>query len=426
MKKDELAPGESQNEHVDILNLSGWQILEEYEEEHLYRFTAKVLAQASSCPLCGAEVPPYRFGIREHEFADLPMHGKQVRILAKRRRYRCKVCHKTFLDPASHMSEQHSATTRLVNHIERETLSLSSRTFLSLGYEIGVTEDTVRHIFDTCVHRLEQARTIQTPTVLGIDELHLLGAPRCILTDIRGKTVIDLLTNRNQETVIKWLRQMPEKNQIQVVTMDMWQPYRNAVREVLPQASIIVDKFHVVKMANEALEQVRKTIRASLTDAQRRSLMRDRYILLKRQRDLTVKDQLVLEAWTANFPNLGKAYMLKEGFFSIWDASTKDDAHERYFAWMAQITPEIADAFLPLALTVENWGDEIFSYWDYNGTISNAFTEAKNGALKVANRVGRGYSLSVIRAKVLFAEEIALKYPRHKKPFQPRQETEEG
>lgn len=419
---EEKAPVESQDERVDILNLSGWQITDEHEEEHSYRFLAKVTVPVSSCPLCGSLVPPYRFGVREHEFADLPMHGKQVRIVAKRKRYRCKVCRKTFLDPVPHMSERHSATMRLVNHIERETLSLSSRTFLSLGHEIGVTEDTVRHIFDTCVKQLEQVRTIKTPTILGIDEVHLLGAPRCILTDIGNKEVIDLLSNRNQETVLKWLRQLPEKEAIQTVTMDMWQPYRNAVREVLPQARIIIDKWHVVKMANEALEQVRKTIRAGLTDAQRRSLMRDRYLLLKRKQDLTAKDQLILETWTENFPTLRKAYAMKEAFFDIWEATTEEEAHHRYFAWQESISSEIADAFLPIALTIENWGDEIFGYFGSNGKITNAFTEAKNGALKVANRIGRGYSFSVIRAKVLFAEQIARKYPRLRRQFQPEEE----
>jgi transposase len=422
MDKERESSREGQNEHVDILNLNGWQILDEHEEEHLYRFTAKVTAQASC--LCGSLVPPYRFGTREHTFADLPMHGKQVQILARLQRYQCRTCHKTFLDPTPHMSEEHSATVRLVNYIERETLSLSSRTFLSLGHEIGVTEDTVRHIFDTCVKRLEQARTIQTPTVLGIDEIHLLGAPRCILTDIKNKYVIDLLTNRNQDTVLKWLRQLKDQEAVQIVTIDMWQPYRNAVREVLPQASIVIDRFHVTKMANEALEQVRKTIRATLSDAGRRSLMRDRYILLKRRRDLTTKDQLVLEAWTANLPALGKAYAMKEGFFDIWEAESKEEAHKRYFTWQESITSEIADAFIPIALTIENWGDEVFAYFDPSGRYTNAFTEAKNGALRVANRVGRGYSFSVIRAKVLFAEQIARKYPRYRKQFQPQQEAE--
>lgn len=235
--------------------------------------------------------------------------------------------------------------------------------------------------------------------------------------------MVDLLTNRNQETVVKWLKQLPEKEHIQVVAMDMWQPYRNAVREVLPEASIIIDKFHIVKLANAAVEATRKSIRADLTEKQRRTLMHDRFLLLKQKRDLTVKDELVLETWTENFPALGKAYTMKEAFYDIWDASSKDEAHTRYMRWQEAITPDIADTFLSIALTVENWGDEIFNYFDYNGTITNAFTEAKNGALKVTNRVGRGYSFSVIRAKVLFAEQIAQKYPRLRKQFQPEEET---
>jgi len=414
---------DEEDDYVDILNLPGWNIIEEHEEEHLYQFSIQNKERVFSCPFCSTESIPYKFGIREHTFTDLPMHGKHVRLRALRRRYRCKVCRKTFLDPVPHMSEQHFATMRLVNHIERETLALTSRTFLGLSYEVGVTEDTIRHIFDTCVKTLEQAHILQAPITLGIDELFLLGTPRCILTDLTKKTVIDLLPNRNQETVLKWLRQLPEKERIQVVAMDMWQPYRNAVKEALPQANIVVDKFHIVKLANGAIEQIRKIVRSNLSDKQRRMLMHDRFILLRRRRDLTEKDVLILETWIENFPILGTAYTLKESFYEIWEVATQQEAHERYFAWLAQITPDVADAFIPIALTVENWGDEIFAYFSYNGTITNAFTEATNGTLKVANRVGRGYSFSVIRAKVVFAEQIAHKYPRLRKRFQPQEET---
>lgn len=137
------------------------------------------------------------------------------------------------------------------------------------------------------------------------------------------------------------------------------------------------------------------------------------------------KDRLILEAWTQNFPVLGVAYTLKEGFYEIWEAPTQEEAHRRYFMWFSQITSEVADAFVPIALTVENWGDEIFAYFSHNGTITNAFAEATNGALKVVNRVGRGYSFSVIRAKILFAEEIARKYARKRKQFQPEGGEEE-
>ena len=177
---------------VDMLNLQDWHVLDEQEEDYLYHFTIEVVQRALSCPLCGALDLPYRFGTRSHLFADTPMHGKHFRLLAKRRRYQCRVCHRTFLDPLPDMDKHHSATLRFVNHFERETLVLTSRTFLSLAHETGVTEDTVRNIFDTCVHRLEQAYVLQPPTILGIDEVYLLSSPRCILTDIGNKRVLDI------------------------------------------------------------------------------------------------------------------------------------------------------------------------------------------------------------------------------------------
>ncbi|APR96756.1 transposase TnpA, ISL3 family protein [Pandoraea thiooxydans] len=72
---------------------------------------------------------------------------------------------------------------------------------------------------------------------------------------------------------------------MQYVAMDIWRPYRGATRAVLPQAAIVIDKFHVVRMANETVESARKAIRADLTTNQRRGLMHNRFVLLKRERD---------------------------------------------------------------------------------------------------------------------------------------------
>lgn len=127
-----------------------------------------------------------------------------------------------------------------------------------------------------------------TPKWMGIDKIHLIK-PRGVITNIENNTVVELLANRNKETIIKYLYQLDGKEHIQYVTMDMWRPYRDAVEDVLPQANIVIDKFHVAKMANEALERVRKSFRESLTPKQRRGLMHDRFVLLKRESDLNKK-----------------------------------------------------------------------------------------------------------------------------------------
>jgi transposase len=137
------------------------------------------------------------------------------------------------------------------------------------------------------VTRLEQKQDIKTPKWLGIDEVHLLRNYRCVITDVENKTVIDLLRNRNQDMVIRYLSQFPDLDRIKYVAMDMWNPYGRAVHTVIPGATIIIDKFHVVKMANEALEKIRKANRENITEKERRQLKKDRYVLLTRKKKLT-------------------------------------------------------------------------------------------------------------------------------------------
>lgn len=113
--------------------------------------------------------------------------------------------------------------------------------------------------------------------------------------------------------------------------------YRDAVMAVMPHAQIVTDKFHVVRMANEAMEMARKGIRAELTLKEKRGLMHDRLVLLKRQRDLNDKEVLNLDGWTKNYPVLGEAYRLKEGFYRIYESSSPDEAIRRYDAWQRDI-----------------------------------------------------------------------------------------
>lgn len=198
---------------------------------------------------------------------------------------------------------------------------------------------------------------------------------------------------------------------MQVVCIDMWVPYRDAARLVLPQAQVIVDKFHVVRMANEALDGVRKAIRADLTDAQRRTLMHDRFLLLKRRRDLEPREAFLLETWTGNFPRLAAAYAAKEAFYAVWEETARVPATARYDAWLASLTPELAEAFRPIITAVGNWREEIFAYFDQ--PVTNAYTEAFNRLIGDTNRLGRGYSFEVLRAKMLHAEPRKNARPRY-------------
>ena len=387
---------------ANILNLSSIVVDRVDEAEHDYHIYAHALNSPSSCPACmSGEV--VGFGRNEQLVKDLPMHGKRVGIYFDTRRFRCKICSKTFLEQHADFHPERAMTARLVNWIGRQCIM---RTFASIAEETGVVEGTIRNIFRDYINELEQTIRFETPKWMGIDEIHLIK-PRGVITNIQNNTVVELLPNRNKETIMKYLSGLQGKEEITDVAMDMWEPYRDAVLQVLPEAKIVIDKFHVVKMANVAVERIRKSFKAELSPKVRRTLMHDRYTLLKHEMDLTDKETLLLSGWENNFPTLALAYRLKEDFFKIYDARTRNDALTLFANWEVSVTHEVRDAFSDLIRAWRNWQPYILNYFDHpvNQPITNAYTESLNNLIRVMNRLGRGYSFEALRAKVLFSEE---------------------
>ena len=169
---------------------------------------------------------------------------------------------------------------------------------------------------------------------------------------------------------------LKDRQKVEIVSMDMWNPYRAAVKAVLPQARIVVDKFHVVRMANDA-ERVRKGLRKELKPSQSRTLKGDRKILLKRAHEVSDRERLIMETWTGAFPQLLAAYEHKERFYGIWDATTapgrsrpgRVDSHH----------PEgPKEVWSDLVRAVGNWREETMTYFETDMPVTNAYTESIN------------------------------------------------
>jgi transposase len=390
---------------MNLLNLPGWEIASVKESKHDYRVEAAYTPQPNACPHCPSNLFPklYRHGHWPQLIMDLPCHGKRVGISLKRVRWRCQDCGKTFLQSLPDVEDGMSMTRRLVGYIEEQSLR---RTFVAIADEVGVDEKTVRNVFQRYAAKLDKETKFLTPIWMGIDEVYLVRKHRCIITNLKERTVIALLADRNKRTVMAYIRKLEAKGQVQMVAMDMWAPYRDAVHAQLPDAAVIVDKFHVVKMATHCLDTVRKQLRDGLTSGQRRKLMRSRFLLLRRPKDLNDMQKFQLDAWLGSFPVLETAYKLKEAFYAIYDQPTREAAWTAFEEWEASMSAEMMAAYQPLLTACYNWKEEILAYFDHHAT--NACTEALNAIAKGIQRQGRGYSFKAIRAKLLYD-------PRHQK-----------
>lgn len=339
----------------------------------------------------------HRHGSQKQTYMDCPSHGKRVLIGIERKRYRCKECRKTLFEPLPDIDPKRQATTRLIRYIESHCLR---KTFAELSREVGVDDKTIRHIFDDYVKRLKETVHFETPEVLGIDELKIIGQYRAMITNVEKLSLFDMLPTRNKADLIAYFKTMPDKERVQVLTMDLWNVYRQVAMDQFPGRMIVADRFHVVRMANDAIEKVRKAIRKDLPTKERIKLKDDRFLLLSRRHNLGEPGLATLERWGEMFPGLLAAYDAKEAFHDIYRQPTKIDAMKAAEAWEANLPGELGWAFREVKGALRSWWTEIFNYYDK--PTSNAYTESINNLAKGMNRMGRGYSFEVIRARLLF------------------------
>lgn len=385
-----------------------YKIIEERENISDYLFLVEY-DQPASCPFCGFLFLD-KHGRKEKIYMDEPIGRRRVGIQVSRQRYKCQQCGKTFIQELPEMDDEHEMTTRLVKYIEQEAFMM---TFADLSKRVAVSERTVKRVFDAYVEKKDEERKksiIFAPTWLGLDENKLGGQYRGIFTDLKNRTILDLIERRTKEKVVKFINGLVGRDKVEVVCMDMWDTYRIVARELMPQAKIVVDKFHFVRMANEAMDVARKDIRASLTDKQRRLLKHEKHILNSRRANLSDTDFIRLSEWTSNFPELAAIYDLKEELFEIWDGDNREDAEKQYDEWVKKIPDAYFDAFKPIISAGINWRDELFNY--FNNGATNAFTECWNGLAKLENKMGRGYSFAVLRARMLYCGDCEEYYRR--------------
>lgn len=209
----------------------------------------------------------------------LPSHGKRVGIYVQRRRFKCRSCGRTFSEALPDVDDKREMTTRLVQWIGKQSLK---RPFAHIAKECGVADKTVRLIYADYVDELQKRVRIEAHQMMGIDEIHIIRRPRCVIGNIQHNTIVDMLPDRNKALVARYLTNLLGKEKVKYVAMNMWTPYCDACRAVLPQAQIVVDKFHVLRMANQGMENVRKALRSGMELRQRRGLMNDRFVMLKR------------------------------------------------------------------------------------------------------------------------------------------------
>lgn len=374
-----------------------FKVLERNELGNSITYTLEPINRPLYCPEChGTNF--IQHGINQRKARDLNEFGKLVGLVIKGHRYRCKDCGKSWVDQYESIESDAKMTNRMRDYIREQALQVP---FSHIKRELDVAVPTVEKIFTNYVDVMEEKRVIVAPKILGMDETMLNGIYRGMFVDVENRLILDMTEDRKLVTIKRWLQHLPRKERIECVTIDMWGPYKDAILSELPDVFIIIDKFHVIKHLNEALDIIRKKATAQLTDKERRHIKGNRWLLLKNSEELDFMAQCRLQDLLYSFPKFQKPHQIKESFREIYLSQTREEAEKAFDEWKTTITdyPE----YLAFADTVENWRTEIFNYFDKRYT--NAITEALNRVSKEISAQGKGYNFKVLRAKLLYRNE---------------------
>ena len=385
---------------TDILDLPGWKATSKCREEDEYVIKAEYTIQPGSCQKCGVIGKLYKHGTKDIAYRDSPIRGAPVNILASVQRYKCRDCGETFLQPLGSIQPDMRMTRRCVEFIQSQCLR---DTFLRIAEHVGCDDKTVRSLAGDHIAKLNAEYKPYLPEWMGIDETQIDGVLRCIIADVGNNRPIDMLADREKTTVVSWLHRFKDRGVVKGLAIDMWHPYKDAARSVFPGLPVVIDKFHVVRMANSGLEKVRVRLAKTKDKVVGRDWMRRKALLRMRYANLDEKGKFGLQMWMDNEPEIAVAYRIKEAFYDIYDCKTRQEAELALDAWHLSIPKSLKTEFKELDRAATNWRTEILAIFDY--PISNGYTEALNGVAKVVNRQGRGYGFDVLRARILFGRK---------------------
>ena len=385
------------------IGLPELKITEKTTDENNYcTYQATVKTSPAECTECGS-VHIVKHKKHDRMVRDLNEYEHRVGIIIHGHRYQCKECGNTFGEELKCVDKSGRLTKRLIAKIRLECFD---KTFKDIADEYGISQPSVKRIFEDYVDELSESYTLYSPQILGIDEVHLHSQYCGVFVDVLGQKIIEMTENRNKVTVKKFLKSLPENHKIQCVTMDMWQPYKDAVLDVLGDVPIVIDKFHIIRELNRALEDIRKTLRKDMEKESHVPLKNMRFLFLTGSENLTPRQTKQLDMLLEAYPQFKTPYYLKEAFRNIYQfAETRYEAEQMYVNWLQ--ANEGCHAFDGFISTVGNWYTEIFNYFDNRYT--NAQTESLSNVIREVDRAGRGYTFPVLRAKILYRHITAKK-----------------
>ncbi len=381
-----------------IVQIPGFTVSDVEIDETALHLDLKHDSDTCVCPRCGvlsrAIRHSYWRGVR-----DLPISGRICYVYVLKRYFDCAICQQTFAEPFGFVAPNREYTLRYEESIFERVRHTTASYVADCE---GLTDKVVTRIFLRQAQQRLPAEPFKGVKKLGIDEIAERKGRQAydlVFYNLETGTPIEVLENRTKAELVAYLKALSPQvtRHIEEVCIDMWRPYATAVTEQLSHATLVTDRFHVMKAVNDDLNTLKKQVKPTLPEEAKAC----HYPLLKNHEELTDRQQEILDHVYAASPQLKAAHELKETFRDIFEHDyTVSQGRRELQGWLDKARH--TKLFPEAVKTITNWFDSIVNY--FRNRTTNGPAEGVNNKIKVIKRMAYGFrNFANFRLRILAA-----------------------
>jgi transposase len=384
----------------------GYEYVKTEYGEGRVTFTMAQPRESYRCSACGSQEVIGR-GQSLRRFRGVSIGSKPVYLALAVPRVECRCCGAVrqvtigFADPRVSYTRA----------FQRYALELSRQmTIKDVARHLNISWDVIKEMQKEDLQRRFGQPKLKHLRYLAIDEISTGKGHRylTIVLDLESGAVVHVGRGKGGDALKDfWIRLRHAHAKIEAVATDMSPAYIDAVKTHLPQATLVFDRFHVIKLYNEKLSNLRRDLYHELRDTMQKQVLKGvRWLLLKRPENLDPdrnEPQRLAEALQYNEP-LAMAYYLKEELNEIWDQDDQRQAETLLAEWIGYAQASGVRMLKDFAKTLAFHASGILAYYDY--PLSTGPLEGTNNKIKTMKRQAYGFrDPEFLRLKILGIHE---------------------
>lgn len=345
--------------------------------------------QLLTCPECGTRVRG-RFEEKKRWWRHVGIWGHRTYLEGPIRRLRCPECEAVRTEEVP-WARAGSHFTRVFE--DAVGLLAQQLNHTAVAELTGISWATVGRIAERLVDEKLHEDRFEGLRRIGVDEISYRKHHKylTVVMNHDRNRVIWVGVGKSGDTLGEFFEELgPERaRQLEIVSIDMSAGYEKAIREHAPQAEIVFDRFHVARLANDALTEIRREEARKLKPSERAALKGTRWILLKRRERLDAKEAATLARIRHTNSPVYRGSLLKESFLDIFATADRQEAEGRLKEWLAWACRSRLRPFVRLSRTVRKHLDGILAFID--SRLTNARLEGMNNKIRLLSHRAFGF-----------------------------------